>query len=108
MTPQPSPPRTADRLRHDIDSGQGSDKVPFPDPAASPLGTDDEAAGRPPSDAEMALAAAHEVRPIEGVSPAVAEERDRGLSEAPRDRVRWIAIGMVVVLVLAGLAFALA
>lgn len=33
----------ADRLRADIDAGRTGDKVPFPDPAAAPLGTDDEA-----------------------------------------------------------------
>ena len=37
-------------LRHQIDSGQTGDKVAVSDPATSPLGTDDEAAGtRPPA-----------------------------------------------------------
>ena len=42
-----TPPPTADaqRLRHDIDSGRTGDKIPVEDPAAAPLGTDDEAAG---------------------------------------------------------------
>jgi hypothetical protein len=35
------------RLRHDIDSGRTGDKVDWPDPAAAPLGTDEEAAGTP-------------------------------------------------------------
>ena len=34
-----------DQLRHDIDTGRTGDKVAAPDPAAVPLGTDDEAAG---------------------------------------------------------------
>jgi hypothetical protein len=38
---------TADQLRHDIDQGRTGDKVRFPDPAAAPLGTDEEAAGTP-------------------------------------------------------------
>lgn len=38
---------TTDQLRNDIDSGRTGDKIPFPDPAAAPLGTDDEAAGQP-------------------------------------------------------------
>ncbi|MDB5643167.1 MAG: Excinuclease ATPase subunit [Hyphomicrobiales bacterium] len=44
---------TADRgagsaqLRGKIDAGVTGDKVAFPDPAASPLGTDDEAGGAP-------------------------------------------------------------
>jgi hypothetical protein len=40
---------TTAQLRHDIDSGRTGSKVNFPDPAAAPLGTDDEAAGTPPS-----------------------------------------------------------
>jgi hypothetical protein len=40
--------RNTDQLREQIDRGQTGDKVDFPDPAAAPLGTDDEAAGRPP------------------------------------------------------------
>lgn len=35
------------RLRADIDSGKTGDKSPGLDPAAAPLGTDDEAAGTP-------------------------------------------------------------
>ena len=37
----------AAQLRRDIDSGTTGDKVGWPDPAAAPLGTDDEAAGTP-------------------------------------------------------------
>src|SRR5271166_5905484 len=39
-------PPTTDQLRRAIDSGATGDKVHFPDPAAAPLGTDDEAGGR--------------------------------------------------------------
>jgi hypothetical protein len=48
---------TADRMRHDISRGAAGDKVDHPDPAAAPLGTDDEAAGRPPSLNELRIAA---------------------------------------------------
>jgi hypothetical protein len=34
-------------IRRAIDSGRTGDKVDFPDPAAAPLGTDEEAAGTP-------------------------------------------------------------
>jgi hypothetical protein len=34
-----------EQLRADIDSGRTGDKVAHPDPAAAPLGADDEAAG---------------------------------------------------------------
>lgn len=40
---------TSDRLRHAIDRGHAGDKRGFPDPAAAPLGTDDEAGGNPPT-----------------------------------------------------------
>ena len=43
------PSAEAQRLRDSIDKGLSGDKVPAADPAAAPLGTDDEAAGtRPP------------------------------------------------------------
>ncbi|HYG88076.1 MAG TPA: hypothetical protein VD978_17645 [Azospirillum sp.] len=48
----PPPDMAAQRLRYDIDSGRTGDKIPFPDPAAAPLGTDAEAAGM--RDAETA------------------------------------------------------
>jgi hypothetical protein len=35
----------AARLKNDIDRGRTGDKVAWPDPAAAPLGTDDEAGG---------------------------------------------------------------
>jgi hypothetical protein len=43
-----------EQVRDRIDSGATKDKVAASDPAAAPLGTDDEAAGvvREPSDAE--------------------------------------------------------
>lgn len=50
-------PETAEELRGAIDRGETGEKVPYPDPAISPLGTDDEAAGRPVDSkrAKMAL-----------------------------------------------------
>ncbi|WP_395014857.1 hypothetical protein [Dongia sp.] len=46
--PTPSPQQqNTEQLREAIDRGATGDKVDFPDPAAAPLGTDDEAAGRP-------------------------------------------------------------
>ena len=38
---------TSSQLKDDIDSGRSGDKVAFPDPAAAPLGTDEEAGGTP-------------------------------------------------------------
>ncbi|AJE49044.1 hypothetical protein [Celeribacter indicus] len=55
-----------DRLRDDIDRGGTGDKVAFVDPAAAPLGTDDEAAGHSPTAEEAVVAAGHErARPAE-------------------------------------------
>lgn len=50
-----SDPPTIDRLRADISRGRTGDKVAFPDPAAAPLGTDDEAADRPATQQELRL-----------------------------------------------------
>jgi hypothetical protein len=58
-----SEPPTSDQLRHAIDSGKTGEKVPFPDPAAAPLGTDAEAAGYPPTKSELAMEARTPVGP---------------------------------------------
>jgi hypothetical protein len=52
---------TADRLRYDIDRGRGGDKVDGSDPAAAPLGTDDEAGGAPPTPAQIKQAYDYEI-----------------------------------------------
>lgn len=55
---------TIDQLRADIDAGRTGEKVAHPDPAAAPLGTDDEAAGNSPTIKERSLeAAAREIAP---------------------------------------------
>jgi hypothetical protein len=48
--PSDAPARgaTTAQLRHAIDTGRTGSKVGAPDPAAAPLGTDDEAGGAPP------------------------------------------------------------
>ncbi len=46
-------PSTTAQLRHDIDTGKTRDKVDHADPAAAPLGTDDEAGGQPPKPAAI-------------------------------------------------------
>jgi hypothetical protein len=51
---------TSAQLKGDIESGRTGDKNPVRDPALAPLGTDDEAAGRPPSPARTAIARHHE------------------------------------------------
>ena len=46
----------SDLLRQDINRGSTGDKVNFIDPAAAPLGADDEAAGNSPTVEEVRLA----------------------------------------------------
>lgn len=65
--------RNVEQLRHDIDSGRTGDKVPAGDPAAAPLGADDEAAGTPVSRGRLAREQAQlEGRPV---PPRGARER---------------------------------
>lgn len=64
---------TTDQLRSAIDSGRTGEKVNFPDPAAVPLGTDAEAAGKPPTTSERKAEARARPR-------APAPEQDRGLA----------------------------
>ncbi len=47
--PDRGPGATLLQLKQDIDSGATGDKVPVLDPSSTPLGTDAEAAGFPPS-----------------------------------------------------------
>ena len=51
---------TTAQLRADIDSGRTGDKVAAGDPAAAPLGTDEEAAGTPVPAAAVAEARSNE------------------------------------------------
>jgi len=61
MDPPPASDRpTSAMLKGDIDSGRTGDKNPVFDPGLSPLGTDDEAAGTPPSAFRIALARHYE------------------------------------------------
>ena len=58
--PPPSARPTSAMLKADIDSGRTGDKIGELDPGLSSLGTDDEAAGRPPSAFRIALARYYE------------------------------------------------
>jgi hypothetical protein len=75
---------TLDQLRADIDSGRTGDKVAAPDPAMASLGTDDEAAGTPPSSDAIAL-----TQRLETSRPDEAEPQT-GLGHA------WILVAVVV------------
>lgn len=58
------PGSTSAQLKHDINSGLTGDKVNFFDPAAAPLGTDEEAGGTPPTPEEI-----HQARMAERSRP---------------------------------------
>ena len=58
--PPASDQPTSAMLKADIDSGRTGDKIGELDPGLSSLGTDDEAAGRPPSAFRIALARYYE------------------------------------------------
>ena len=92
-------PDNTSRLRDDIDSGRTGDKVPFPDPAASPLGTDDEAAGTPPSAAAVRQAARTENAGNSLKAPNVSDERQRTIGGETRGRS---VLGLLVPLAIIG------
>ena len=101
---------TASRLRADIDAGRAHDKVAYPDPAAAPLGTDDEASGHPitPEQARMAheaeigrhdaMARGVEDRPIPPTHPDhIPSDQERVYPPETR-RLRNIVIVVIAVL----------
>jgi hypothetical protein len=78
---------TVDQLRSDIDRGRTGDKVDAPDPAAAPLGTDEEAAGTP----------------IPANAVATAREAERGAARHTRANraglgAAWVLVWFVVLL----------
>jgi hypothetical protein len=59
--PRPDSIETTEQLRISLDRGLGGDKVDAPDPAAAPLGTDDEAGGHTNTPSQVRFAASHEL-----------------------------------------------
>jgi len=98
-------PTTTAELRARLDGGRAGDKVDFPDPSAAPLGTDDEAAGTPASQDDIALAAAHELGHPPADRPHDTGERHRAAHE-DQGLPLWIWIA-VALLVVGGIVFAL-
>ncbi|HWL81561.1 MAG TPA: hypothetical protein VNR89_11440 [Roseomonas sp.] len=88
-----------DKLRHDIDSGRSGDKVAFSDPAAAPLGADDEAAGVPPSPEMIAHAHAMEVGAAPNAARSLAHSGSEAEARGSADRSR---TGRMILAVLAG------
>lgn len=77
----------AARLRADIDCGRTAEKIDWPDPAAAPLGTDDEAAGVQASVADLEATRVNEIS-------------RRGLRPQPQPRRRmgaaWVLIALII------------
>jgi len=81
---------TVSQLRDDIDRGRTGEKVDWSDPAAAPLGTDEEAAGTPPRAKTVDT-----TRRRERARPAAST------SDRWRPHASWVQVAIVVVLVVA-------
>src|SRR4051794_5901097 len=81
-TGSPDDSATVARLKADIDAGRTGDKGRGLDPAAAPLGTDDEAAGTPPLAKTVqqarASAAAPELAGFTGPEDSIAPDAGPG------------------------------
>ncbi|MGR3322165.1 MAG: hypothetical protein ACU0DK_09565 [Pseudooceanicola sp.] len=91
---RPDGPETSDQLRDKIDRGGTGDKVAFSDPSAAPLGTDDEAAGHPPSRAQVRHAAAAET----GRAEAADSKKEPAELQSSRRGTGVIAVAVGVIL----------
>jgi hypothetical protein len=103
-TPDPASTASPDpiergHLRDQIDAGKFRDKVAAPDPAMSPLGTDDEAAGVPTP--------ASAVRYESPSKPAYAPEGSHSKNTPPGYKGPAIAAAIVIVAFIIGLVLLL-
>lgn len=85
----PHPTAAANRLRHAIDSGMTGEKVNYPDLAAAPLGTDDEAAGVTPSMTQSDIPA--------DMIRTPRRQRSRVLESEGERSVKFILLGFIIV-----------
>jgi hypothetical protein len=100
IKPMDAPPDSARpnaaMLKGDVDSGRTGDKNPVFDPGLSPLGTDDEAAGRPPSAVRVALA-----RRFEGLERWTKGSRRAGVAHHKHDGVPVVFLGFILAVAVA-------
>lgn len=94
-----------DRLRAAADSRRRSDKVPFPDPAAAPLGTDSEAGVQLTLQAPLPRAVPAQDQIDPATAPAVSDESGRRIDGelTPQGQRRvaaltWGAVGLIIVI----------
>lgn len=85
-----------ERLRAAIDQGKTADKVAVSDPAAAPLGTDDEAGGHPPSAGEVELALHQETAPRIASAAAARRPDLFGRRSAPL-LLAMVIVGLVLI-----------
>ena len=98
---------TSSQLGRDIDSGRTGDKTPGFDPAAAPLGTDDEAGGAPPTPEDIDQARrAERRRPARSPNAAEAELQPDGQFKAKGGASLFIALAILAALVLAAAGWA--
>lgn len=92
MSNHHSKSRNASQLRQDIDRGRTGDKVDAAaDPAVAPLGTDEEAAGTPPSPGEVDQSLRQEHRRVDN-------------SAAKGGRRTWVTLAVLALLLTIALA----
>ena len=98
---------TAPQLKHDIDSGRTGDKVRHFDPAAAPLGTDEEAGGASLSPETISLERERERR-IGAQAQGAGFSETHGATRAPaaRKSFGWALI-ILLALVLGAIVFLL-
>ncbi|MGJ3231555.1 MAG: hypothetical protein ACFE0P_07135 [Oceanicaulis sp.] len=105
---------TAAQLKREHETGAHRDKIAYPDPGASPLGTDDEAAGRPANPERVALSAAGAPdgaqKPFEPIQSA--PRADPQEDPAPRvdtsGRFQFLVFGGVLTVIIAALLIRMA
>ena len=90
------------QLSADIDSGRTGDKNPALDPSLAPLGTDDEAAGTPPTPFRVMLA-----RRLENLNRWVRSSSSAPGPKPDSDLILFLsAIGAISLMLLAGVVLA--
>lgn len=93
-------PANPDQLRQRIDRGEGADKIDYPDPAAAPLGTDDEAAGHPVTREQLDIALQAEARSPGGQAPLQSGRQENAGSNT-RFVLLLVVLGAVLIAVTA-------
>lgn len=91
---------TVSQLKNDIDTGSTRDHVDASNQGLSPLGTDDEAAGRPNDPALVSQA-----RREEGKIDAIARQNDTPTTHTPI--LMMIGVVILLVLVIGGAVYAM-